>query len=157
VYRITADTYAYVFVFTPIANDIPLDYAGEKVSSVFQGEKPFNPVTRGSQALMIKKNDIDWAVGIAPETFIAEGDPITEIISLREAADVMSKSVSESIKYKAQTIELVMTANRSAENPDPLLVPTWKITLQNENDGFLYDFYIDAASGNLNGYVRYEN
>ena len=54
-------------------------------------------------------------------------------------------------------MELILTANSSAENPNPVLVPTWKFTLLNDNDGFLYDFYIDAVSGILDGYVRYEN
>lgn len=106
---------------------------------------------------MIKSDEIDWAVGIAPQAYIEQGDPITEIISLQEAADIMSKSVSEKIQYKAKTAELILTANSSTENPDPVLVPTWKFTLLNDNDGFLYDFYISAVSGILDGYVRYEN
>ncbi|MGN0670891.1 MAG: hypothetical protein ACI4JZ_10115 [Oscillospiraceae bacterium] len=157
VYQITEDTFAYVFHFTPTVNGIPLDYAGERIYRLSQGEKAFNSVTRSGQALMIKSGEIDWAIDISPEMYATEGEPITEIISLKKAADIMSKSVSENVLYKAKTVELVMTADKSAENPDPLLMPTWKITLQNENDGFLYDFYIDAVSGTLGGYLRYDN
>ena len=157
VYQITENTYAFVFLFTPAVNGIPLDYEGERIIRVSQGEEPFNSVTYAGQALMIKSNEIDWAVGIAPQAYIEQGDPITEIKSLQEAADIMSKSVSEKIQYKAKTVELILTANSSAENPNPVLVPTWKFTLLNDNDGFLYDFYIDAVSGILDGYVRYEN
>ena len=157
VYLITEDTYAFVFLFTPALNGIPLDYEGERIIRVSQGEEPFNSVTYAGQALMIKSNEIDWAVGIAPQAYMEQGDPITEIISLQEAADIMSKSVSEKIQYKAKTEELILTANSNTENPDPVLVPTWKFTLLNDNDGFLYDFYIGAVSGILDGYVRYEN
>lgn len=157
VYQITEDTYAYVFLFTPTVNGIPFDCAGERTYRTLAGETRYNSVSRSGQALMIKSGEIDWAIGIAPEMYVAEGEPITEIISLSQAADIMSESVSENVLYKAKTTELVMTADKSAENPDPLLMPTWKFTLQNDNDGFLYDFYIDAVSGTLGGYVRYEN
>ncbi len=106
---------------------------------------------------MINKNEVDIAYDIAPSMYVTEGEPITEIIRLREAADILGKSVSGSVLYKAKTVELVMTGNRTKDNPNPLLMPTWKITLQNDNDGFLYDFYIDAGSGALGGYVRYKN
>lgn len=157
VYQITEDTFAYVFLFTPVINGVPLDYSGERIFRISQDEKVFNSVTRSGQALMLKSGEIDWAIDISPEMYATEGEPITEIISLKKAADIMSESVSENILYKAKTVELVLTADKSAENPNPLLMPTWKITLQNDNDGFLYDFYIDAVSGTLGGYLRYDN
>lgn len=157
VYQITENTFAYVFHFTPTVNGIPFDYAGERVLRISQNEKVYNSVTYNGQALMIKSGEIDWAIDVSPEMYATEGKPITEIISLKKAADIMSESVSEDILYKAKTVELVLTADKSAENPDPLLMPTWKFTFQNDNDGFMYDFYIDAVSGTLGGYTRYEN
>lgn len=162
VYQITEDTFAYVFLFTPTVKGIPLDYTGERILRISQGENVFNSVTRSGQALMIKSGEIDWAIGCNPDMYTTVGEPITEIISLKKAADIMSESVSENILYKAKTVELVMTADRkkdknagkTEENP---LMPMWKFTLQNDNDGFLYDFYIDAVSGTLGGYLRYEN
>lgn len=162
VYQITEDTYAYVFLFAPMANGIPLDYAGTRSYRVYQGETMFTSITYASQALMLKSGEIDWAFGCTPEMFTTVGEPITEIISLKKAADIMSKSVSENVMYKAKTVELVMTADRTKdktagkteENP---LMPMWKITLINDNDGFMYDFYIDAVSGTLGGYFRYDN
>lgn len=162
VYQITEDTYAYVFLFAPMANGIPLDYAGTRSYRVYQGETTFTSITYASQALMLKSGEIDWAIGCTPEMYTTVGEPITEIISLKKAADIMSKSVSENVMYKAKTVELVMTADRTKdktagkteENP---LMPMWKITLLNDNDGFLYDFYIDAVSGTLGGYLRYDN
>ena len=162
VYQITEDTYAYVFLFAPVINGIPCDYSGERSYRVYQGETSFTSITYCSQALMIKSNEIDWGIYISPQMYVTVGEPITEIISLKKAAENMSKSVSENILYKAKSVELVMTADRkkdknagkTEENP---LMPMWKFTLQNENDGFLYDFYIDAVSGTLGGYLRYEN
>lgn len=155
VYQITADTYAYVFLFTFTLGGIPCDYTGERYL-VGSNENSYSSVSTGGQALMINKNEIDMAYDIAPSMYVTEGEPITEIISLHEAAGILGKSVSESVLYKAKTVELVMTGNRTEDNPEPLLMPTWKITLQNDNDGFLYDFYIDAVSGAL-GYVRYKS
>lgn len=156
VYQITADTYAYVFLFTFTLGGIPCDYTGERYL-VGSNENSYSSVSTGGQALMITKNEIDMAYDIAPSMYVTEGEPIKEIISLHEAAGILGKSVSESVLYKAKTVELVMTGNRTKNNPEPLLMPTWKITLQNDNDGFLYDFYIDAVSGALGGYVRYKN
>lgn len=161
VYQINEDTYAYVFLFAPTLNGIPCDYTGERVYRVYQGETSFTSITYQGQALMLKSGEIDWAIGDAPEMFTTVGEPITEIISLKKAADIMRESVSENILYKAKTAELVMTADRTKdktagkteENP---LMPMWKITLINDNDGFLYDFYIDAVSGTLGGYLRYQ-
>ncbi|MGN0682959.1 MAG: hypothetical protein ACI4JY_04705 [Oscillospiraceae bacterium] len=155
VYQITADTYAYVFFFTFTMGGIPCDYTGERVL-IGNNENYYSPVSTGGQALMINKNEIDMAYDIAPSMYVTEGEPITEIISLCEAADILDKSVSESVLYKAKTAELVMTGNRTEDNPDPLLMPTWKITLQNDNDAFLYDFYIDAVNGEV-GYLKYKS
>lgn len=162
VYKITEDTYAYVFLFAPMANGIPFDYAGTRSYRVYQGETMFTSITYASQALMLKSGEIDWAFGCTPEMFTTVGEPITEIISLKKAADIMSKSVSENVLYKAKTVELVMTADRTKDKTagkteDNPLMPMWKIILQNDNDGFLYDFYIDAVSGTLGGYLRYDN
>lgn len=157
VYRITDDAYAYVFLFTPTINGIPLDYAGEKTYKVSQGENLFKSETRGGQAVMIRNKEIDWAIGISPELYISEGEPITQIINLNKAADILSENLSEYIIYRAKIAELIMTADRvKLEKENALLMPMWKFTLQNDNDGFLYDFYIDAVSGKLEGYMRYE-
>lgn len=106
VYKITEDTYAYVFLFAPMANGIPFDYAGTRSYRVYQGETMFTSITYASQALMLKSGEIDWAFGCTPEMFTTVGEPITEIISLKKAADIMSKSVSENVLYKAKTVEL---------------------------------------------------
>ncbi len=156
VYQITEEVYAYVFLYTPTASNIPLDYAGERIFRVAQDEKTFKSVTRNGQALMIKSGEIDWAVGISPEMYVAKGEPISEIISLNKAADIMSESVSEYVLYKAKNVELVMTADKSTENFQQLLMPMWKFTLQNDNDSFMYDFYIHAVNGTLEGYARFE-
>lgn len=153
-YQITEDTYALGFRFSYAAGGIPLDYADEMTYNVAHGDNPYQSVTSDGQALMIKSRDIDWAVGIAPQTYVTEGEPITEIISLDKAADILSENLSEYIVYKAVSAELVMTANKTADVPDPLLLPTWKITLRNDSDGFFYDFYIDAGSGDI-GYLKY--
>lgn len=154
VYQITEDTYAYGFRFSYAAGGIPLDYADEMTYNVAHGDNPYQSVTSDGKALMIKSRDIDWAVGIAPQSYVTEGEPITEIISLDKAADILSENLSEYIVYKAVSAELVMTANKTADVPDPLLLPTWKITLRNNSDGFFYDFYIDAGSGEI-GYLKY--
>lgn len=157
VYQITEEVYAYVFLYTPTVSGIPLDYAGERIFRVSQGETMFKSVTRNGQALMIKSGEIDWAVGVSPEMYITKGEPITTIISLNQAANILSESVSENVLYKATNVELIQTADKNAENLDDLvLVPMWKFTLQNDNDGFMYDFYIDAVSGTLRGYTRFE-
>lgn len=153
VYRVTEDIYAYVFVFTTAVDKIPFDCTGER-QVIGSDSELFNPISREGQALMIKKNDIDWAVGAAPDMSTGVGEPITEIIRFTDAADILSESLSENVAYKALSAELVMTAGITAENKSPLLLPTWKVTLENDNDGLFYDFYINAVNGEL-GYVRY--
>lgn len=153
VYRVTEDIYAYVFIFTTAVDKIPFDRTGER-QVVGDDKELFKPISHDGQALMIKKNDIDWAVGAAPDMSPEVGEPITEIIRFTDAADILSKALSENVTYKVLSAELVMTAGITDENKSPLLIPTWKLTLNNENDGFHYDFYINAISGEL-GYVRY--
>lgn len=156
VYRITEDTYAYAFIFTMTACEIPFDWTRER-SVVGSNKELFSPVSSEGQALMINKNDIDWAVGVAPSLFIKSGKPITDIISFSKSAEILSENISPDVLFRVVSADLVMTASNSRDNPDPLLMPTWKFTLQNDNDGFLYDFYIDAVSGRIDGYVRYNN
>ena len=132
---------------------IPFDRTGER-QVVGDDKELFKPISHDGQALMIKKNDIDWAVGAAPDMSTEIGEPITEIIRFTDAADILSKALSENVTYKVLSAELVMTAGITDENKSPLLMPTWKLTLNNENDGFHYDFYINAINGEL-GYVRY--
>ena len=151
VYRVTEDIYAYNFIFTNAVDKIPFDYSGER-SLVGNDMGTFSPISHESQALMIKKNDIDWAVGVGVCRSAEVGEPITKIISFSEAADILSGWVTGN--YKVLSAELVMTAGITAENKSPLLLPTWKFSMIRENDDKHTDYYINAVNGKI-GHVRY--
>lgn len=149
VYQITDEIYAYVFLFTRAVNSIPYDFWCERMS---EGDENYRNVSENGQAVMIKKNDIDWGYFAHPVNDVETGREIKEIIRLTDAADILNDNIYGN--YEVLFTDLVMTAESKGGEWDTLR-PTWKFMLKNPNDDWNYDFYIDAISGEVN-YTRYQ-
>ena len=107
-----------------------------------------------SQALIIKKNDIDAAHSFGPISDIQEaGGEITKIIPFKEAADIVSEGLTQSVKFDVISTDLIYHGSTNDDNIS-ILKPTWTFVLYNNNDGNYYNVYVDAVSGDFN-YYRY--
>ena len=137
-------TYCYILHAAMLYDSVAFEQMGE-----FSGAAP-NYYIDYSQALMFKKNDIDASLdcnpGIKTER---DGNPIANIISLKEAAEIVSKKMSQNVMFDVQSTEFVYHGAIDSENIAHLK-PTWRFVLHNENDSMNYNVYVDAVSGDCN-------
>ena len=144
VFELGDGTYGYLFHASALFGSVAFEQIGE---IVFSGSTVFNYETENSQALMVGKNDIDALHSCEPRTWDErEGDPITNIVSLKEAADTVSEKMSKYVKFRVISTEFVYHGVRDSEGAAHLK-PTWELRLYNENDGMYYNTYVDAATG----------
>lgn len=143
VYKMDNETYAYLLMTTTMYNGIPFEQGYEmKTTSILP-----NYFTEYGQAMMMKKNDIDTTLWCCPETELTPvGSPVEEIVSLKEAADIVSQKMSQNVKFDVISTELIYHGTTS------LLKPTWLFTLCNTNDDLYYNVYVDAEAGTVRYY-----
>ena len=161
VFPMTDDTYAFFIRFSPtVGAPIPFERSINKSGggtsvggSQYSSSLP-NEISVGSQALMIKKNEIDMAREFAPKNDIHEtGGEITKIIPLQKAIDTVSKKISKNTVFDVVETDLVYHGMIAADNDSSaVLKPTWLIRLFNRNDDSYYITYVDAVSGDLSIY-----
>ena len=158
VFPMTDDTYAYFIRFSPIVGaPLPFERSINKTITASADTDPsamLHEFSLGSQALMIKKNDIDMANSFDPIYGIHEtGGEITRIIPLKKAVDIISEKISEYVTFDVVEVDLVYHGNYADDrNTATVLKPTWLIRLLNPNDNNYYVTYIDAVTGDFRIY-----
>ena len=150
VYKLTGDTYGYLLWTSKLYASVSFELGTEMVTN---GPVP-DYYTQNSQALMVRKNEVDVTVSCEPSTNVKEtGEPLSNIISLKEAADIVSQKLSQNVKFNVVSTELIYHGIRDEEYTAHLK-PTWQFVLYNQNDSMNYNVYVDAVSGDCN-YFRY--
>lgn len=144
VYELKDGIHAYVFAAYVMYGKVPFERIDE-LSSNF----PIPDYSSiNAEGLMVKSGDIDFSYSCLPITDVSVvGDPITDILSLKEAVDVISEKLTQNVKFKVLSTEFVY--NGLIDEGFCYMKPTWKFQLHNENDALIYSVYVDAASGDF--------
>lgn len=155
VYKLTEDTYAYILRAATQYNSVSFEVQPEMT---LYGSAP-NYFTQNGQALMIKKNDIDVTLDCDPIINIKDvGREITKILPLKDAADIVSKELSQAVKFDVVSTDLIYHGateeNKETKESVTILKPTWWFVLYNSYDESYYNAYVDAVSGEFD-YYRY--
>lgn len=152
VYKLTNDTYGYLLNTALQYNSVSFELLGEMVTD---SSAPLFYATDG-QALIVRKNDVDVTVDCDPKTSIEPyGDPILNILSLKQAADTVSEKMTQNVKFNVISTDLVYHGTRNEGNI-AYLQPTWEFKLMNANDLMYYNVYVDAVTGECT-YFRYSS
>ena len=165
VFPMTDDTYAYFIRFSPIINSrIPFErfvskgsvgvsVTGTGIGGSFSAGLP-DEYCVSSQALMIKKNDIDVSRGFDPIYGMNEvGGEITKIIPLKKAVDTVSERLTQQVTFEVVEIDLVYHGTEARDlDTSTVLKPTWLIRMFNPNDDCYYIAYADAVTGEVSIY-----
>lgn len=153
VYKLAEDTYGYLLWNSKLYSNLPFELCAEMVSD----EPVPDYYTIDGQAFMVRKNEIDFTLNCEPVSNEKEikqiGELILSVLSLKEAADIVSEELTEHIKFNVVSAELLYHGTSDAENIAHLK-PTWQFILFNETDLMYYNVYVDAESGQLE-YIRY--
>ncbi|MCH5209096.1 MAG: hypothetical protein J1F04_09440 [Oscillospiraceae bacterium] len=158
VYRMTDDTYAYFIRFSPVVGaSIPFERSISKSVIIPDGTDATlydaDEFSLESQALMIKKNDIDMARSFDPLYGAHEtGGEITKIIPLKKAVDTVSEKLTQNVRFNAVEVDLVYHGRNTPSDTATVLRPTWLIRLFNPNDANYYITYVDAVTGDFSVY-----
>ncbi|MCM1167361.1 MAG: hypothetical protein NC299_16495 [Lachnospiraceae bacterium] len=152
VYKLAEDTYGYLLWVSKLHASVSFELEAEMVTDA----SAVNYYTVNGQALMVRKNEIDVTLHCEPISNVKEiGEPFSKIISLKEAADIVSQKLSQNVMFEVLSTELVYHGARD-EAGTAHLKPTWEFRLYNENDALYYTVYVDAASGDCN-YFKYSS
>lgn len=110
VYEITPGTYGYVLFFTTAWKGIPIDSKRESISSV--SSRGYSMM---SEALMVRKDDVEFYVNLyfykTEETEVTN----TQMISLADAIDICSETLSHQISFDVSTVDVVYKGDYDAE------------------------------------------
>lgn len=143
VYKLSDETYAYLLMTTTMYDNIPFEQGYEISSESFI---PDYFMSYG-QALMVSKNEVDTTLWCCPETEMkVVGNPVEQCVSLKNAADIVSKNLSDNVIFNVISTELIYHGINS------LLKPTWLFSLYNTNDNLYYNAYVDAENGKFDYY-----
>lgn len=143
VYELGSGTYGYLLHTAMLFDSVAFEQLGEFISD----SNVSYYYTNNGQALMIGKDDIDVSFDCTPGTKVEKDSaPITNIVSLKEAVDIVSEKMSKYVKFKVISTEFVYHGVIDSEGVAHLK-PTWEFKLYNENDGMYYNTYVDAATG----------
>lgn len=146
VYKINENTYGYLLNAALKHNFLSFEILGEMQTD---SSTPYFYATDG-QAFMVKKDDIDVIHDCDPKFMMEnDGDPILNILSLKEAIDIVSEKMTQNVKFNVLSTDLVYHGTRDEENI-ARLKPTWEFKLFNPNDNVNYNVYVDAVSGECN-------
>ena len=143
VYELKDGIYAYVFGASCMYNMVPF----ERIDELSSNSPIPNYSSINAEGLMVKSGDIDFAYSCLPITNVSvAGEPITDILPLKEAVDIVSEKMSKYVKFRVISTEFVYHGVIDSEGAAHLK-PTWELRLYNENDGMYYNTYVDAATG----------
>lgn len=109
----------------------------------------------GGEAFMLEKGEVDVSVGFDGAYDIEEIGEFDSVISFKKAADIFSKSFSAYADINIEKAELVYTDFPLGEynSGEHEVIPTWHFTVRSLGEDFLYDFWINAVTGEY-GYTH---
>lgn len=116
-----------------------------------------------SEAMMIENGRLDCTTECDRVCKVEKrGDQITEILPLTEVLGKLSEELTEEAIFQVNSIDFVYCSDLSEEDEHEIIVsvrytPFWKITLQNEKDKSIMNFYANILTGEIRGYNELQN
>lgn len=144
---------ALLFFITRAYNGIPFDTLNsEGAFSAFSDGNDY--YFDSSEALMCNTNEIEYYYLTVNNSNIVSESKIEEIISLKNATDIVSSYMTSNIKFSVENISLVYS-NKIVNNTEykSTAKPTWKFILNNSNDDLIYTVFVDVESGDCYYYT----
>lgn len=156
VLEIEKNLFGYYFLTSGEYDNVPFDH----VRSGMSYSSSFAYTFSGGNGFMLKSDDVDVVYGLHRRQEIESPSYLSEIISLSDAIQKVSKALTSNVVFDVQKIELVYTQKMAKEKDVPFdyviyprkVTPSWKMTLYNANDNLTYVCYADAKDG---GNFRY--
>lgn len=143
---------AFVFYLTKTYNGIPFDSLNAEVNTMgFSNENGYN--FDNSEVLMTKGNEIEYCYLSDLNCKIAETDKLTDVVSLKKAAEIVSDTMSEFVTFEVQNVSLVYCdktrTGKKGEYENPSTASAhWLFEMFNPNDGYTYVTYVSLRDGN---------
>lgn len=106
---------------------------------------------------MIESGNLDCSVDCMRVCRTEQRDQtIASILSPRTALNLLSQALTKGTTFEIESMELIY-AKEPSQGEDALLqdilshrhVPVWKVVLKTESDLSRYDYYIHAATGEI--------
>lgn len=156
VLKIDDETDAFLFFLTPSYNSIPFDSLNTEgmVSEFSDGNKySFN----SSEALMTRSGGVEYCyLNGLNNKVTAIRDKMTDVISLKKAAQILSEKMTGYAVFEVNDISFVYCNKQAEEKDAPSEAsPSWRFSLYNPNDSMRYMVYVNAADGHC-FYYRYK-
>lgn len=158
--EITKRNKGYRLYARSVYNGIPFDVFNERNSSrteLKDFEMPEMNIAF-SEAMMVEKGRLDCTTECDRVCKVEErGDKITEMLPLTEVLGKLSEALTEETIFQVKSIDFVYCSDPSEEDEHETIVsvrytPFWKITLQNEKDKSIMNFYTNILTGEIRGY-----
>lgn len=147
--RIDGNTEGLLFYPTTSYNGIPFDSIHfEGGASDFSDGNEYTFTS--SQALMVRSDEMEFCFlnglnrKITPTSKKAEN-----IVSLKYAADLVSKNMSSRIKFEVIGTSLVYCVKTGSNSETDTAAVHWKFELFNPNDNWTYVAYVNAQNGSF--------
>lgn len=161
VYKVTDDTYGYYFNTNKEYKGVEFDYMPNETMHSKYDEYS----TYWGFGFMVESNDIDIIGAAFSLENACDITTYDKVISLTDAAKIVSSNLSSNVTFNVETIELIYTSIPKIdkngfidiEDPSTKNSPAWKFTMRNPNDKLTYACYVDAVDGeNFRYYKIYE-
>lgn len=145
VLKIDKNNYAYLMYLTRSYKGIPFDTLNfEGLITDFSDGN--NYIFDSSEALMYKKNEVEYYYVGNHGDVVEVKRQLDGIISLYDAAKIVSSSMTDHVIFETTEISLVYSG-KVEENNSVTVIPAWKFKLFNPNDNMYYLCYVDAEKG----------
>lgn len=152
VLEIQKDLFGYYFYTSGKYDNVPFDHIRMGSSNP---SPTYDDVSFGGYGFMLKSDDVDVVYSLLRRQVIESPSYLSEIISLNDAIQRISKALTSNVVFDVQKIEFVYTQKMAKEKDVPFdyvvyprkVTPSWKMTLYNANDDLTYICYVNAKDG----------
>lgn len=142
--RIDDNTEGILFYLTTTYNGIPFDSINfEGRASDFSDGNEY--LFTSSQALMVRSDEVEFCfLNNINRVITPIENEAQNIVSLKSAADIVSKSLSSSIKFEVLDTSLVYCVKQGLNGEPNTAAVHWKFELFNPNDNWTYVAYVNV-------------
>lgn len=142
--QINDSTEGVLFYPTTTYNGIPFDNIHfEGRASDFSDGNEY--IFTSSQALMVKSDEMEFCfLNNMNRKITPIGKNVQSIVSLKRAADIVSKSMSSNINFEVVGASLVYCVKQGLNGDSDTAAVHWKFELFNPNDDWTYVAYVNV-------------
>lgn len=158
--QITDKNKAYRLYARGMYNEIPFDTFNQRSSGVNELKDFEVPEISAafSEAMMVEKGRLDCTTECDRVCKIEKrGEAITVLLPLTAVLEKLSEALTEKSTFQVKSIDFAYCGDSAEENDSDndysrRYTPFWKITLQNEKDKSILNFYTNILTGEIRGY-----